>query len=259
MIRFYLAQIDLTKLFENLASQYGFGTALLIVVAFLLFLTYRAQLKAKNERDAANTLQIIEDTRRDALISNLAEKQGVTEAELRRVDRQLAESEGAVKLLNQQLNTERENRQREREELKEAMRRLSEKLTSYETRIEELQTSISGKNKEIGNLIIERDIAIDKLAEKEAQLARINANLDSTTNEVGRLNGVVQEQSEQIKVLSYELAALLPLPPPEKPPTLDDTIELKPEDLAEDPLRTLDNPSTQPLPIDIEDKKDEAA
>lgn len=206
------AQTDfLSQALQGIFSQYGATIGLIIFLIVILVLVLRGQLNAKTERDNARTLQLVEDTKRDEILTGYAAQFGAISEQLGNVRVELAEERGARKEISSQLQNERKERQHEREELKDAMRDLADKLKGHEGTIEELKLALAGKQREIGTLIIERDNANDKLAEKDAQLGRIQANLDNTTNEVIRLNGVVNEQKEQIVSLSYELAAISPI------------------------------------------------
>ncbi len=183
-----LAQIDISKLFNEVSAQFGIFTALTLILVIGVLLILRNQENAKITRKEAETKQIVEDTKRDSLISDLAIKQGKTEDELRTVVVELAESRGQVKLLDSQLQAEREKRQTEREELKASIRLLQEKHQANEGEIAKLKEDNNGKSERIRALELE-------ISNLNFQLADAN---NRELNQRGNLK-VYQDKSVQLE------------------------------------------------------------
>lgn len=203
MIPYLLAQseFNFSALFEAILSQYGALFTLLAIVGFMIFLTWRSQMSAENERNK-------QDVKRDSVINDYAAKYGELSQTVATQGIALAKAEGKVDLLTTQLETERDKRQKEREELKAAIRDLSDKLKKYEDEIAELKESLNGKDKHIQSLELERDKLLLELKERDAKLLHLERELSELKESKRHLEAKVMEQSEQMVVLIKQIAEL---------------------------------------------------
>jgi chromosome segregation ATPase len=203
MIPYLLAQAELSlgAIFEAFLVQYGALAALAAIVGFMLFLTWRSQINSETQRTQ-------QDNRRDSLINDYASKYGELSGTVATQGIALAKAEGKVDLLTTQLEAERDKRQKEREELKTAIRDLSDKLKKYENEIAELKESINGKDKHIQGLEGERDKLMLQLAERDLKILAIEKELAELRESKRHLEGVVMEQSTQIVSLTKQIVEL---------------------------------------------------
>lgn len=196
MILSHLAQTDfnLSAVFDGILSQYGALVTLLAIVGFMIFLTWRSQMSAENERNK-------QDIKRDNVINDYAAKYGELSQTVATQGIALAKAEGKVDLLTTQLETERDKRQKEREELKAAIRDLSDKLKKYEDEIAELKESLNGKDKHIVDLNTQ-------LVERENKLMQLEKEVSELRENKRHLEAKVMEQGEQIIVLTKQIVSL---------------------------------------------------
>lgn len=193
-----LAQIDLSGLISSIDSQFGAVVTFLSIIALSIFLIWRNQENAKTNAKNADTKRDEADTARDNTINDYAKKYGSLVETVTTQGVALARAEGKVELLNSQLEREREKNQREREELKNAIRNLAAKVEQYEIEITELKASVNGKALEIQALGIECDNLRSQILDLEQQKGSLEI-------EGERLRKLIDEQAKQITSLGHEL------------------------------------------------------
>jgi chromosome segregation ATPase len=205
-----LAQAELVQAsWQELVVQVGLIPALLFAIVTLLVVTYRRQIDAQTERTNSKT----ETTE---AINSIATKQtdelNKVNTEFRQYqmasEKTLGFVSGKVDLLSNQLEAERERRQKEHEELKAVIRNLSTELNAHKEKVEKLETELNGKLEEIKALRLERDTLHSDLKDKEFRVLNLEKEIVSIQAEKKRLDALVQEQAQQIQSLAKQLAEL---------------------------------------------------
>lgn len=205
MTPFILAQTSdpVSQAINDVYLQYG-ALALLALVAFIIvFRIWQNSEAARTKAIEVETSRKIEDTKRDTLISDLAEKQGKTSDELRQVVVELAESRGQVKLLDSQLQNERDKRQKEAIEFNERFANISKQY-------EALKEEHNGKTALIASQDLEISQLNSQLHDEQSKNTRLENTLKEVTIERDNLKKTVSEQAEQIISLANQLVLVDP-------------------------------------------------
>lgn len=198
----------LDSAFASVLAQYGAIAFLLIIVGFMLFLTWRSSEDAKTRRQIAEIERTKEDTKRDSIISDLAGKTTLYADDIAKLRETVAEERGARNLLSEQLSNERKERLEERETLKGLIRDVSDKLKSHEARIEELTNELNGKKEEIKALRLERDDLNTQLKDRDVQVMALQKDIEALQLSKQQTEQKVLEQTAQIQSLARQLADL---------------------------------------------------
>lgn len=209
MIPFILAQIvtgndNLDYLINQLLPIIGpIGitvVGLILLAGYVIKITTDARVE-KSQQDTARDASILDNS--NQLVKTLQIQATQGEA--------LARAEGKVDLLNNQLETEREKRQKEREELKALIRDLSDKLKGYEAEITELKAAVNGKALEIKALTLERDEQSNQLKDRDVKILYLEKQVSTREEEIRSLKLKAAESALQIETLGNQLAALDPV------------------------------------------------
>lgn len=213
MIRFQDVPIpiDLGDIFNQVVSQYGIIVALLVIGVVLVFLTWRNTVNAKIDQAKVNIAQQEQSIRQDASILDNSIQLTKTLAEISTLGISLAEERGKVNLLTVQLEHLRDKNQKEREELKAAIRGLSDKLEGYEAEITELKASVNGKALEIKALTLERDSLNQLLKDRDERVMQLEKQVSTQAEEIRGLKLKAEESALQIETLGNQLASLDPV------------------------------------------------
>jgi predicted RNase H-like nuclease (RuvC/YqgF family) len=209
MIPYLIAQAStIETAFGNILVQYGAFAALLAIVGFMLFLTWRSSEDAKIRRELASIENTKENTQMRSLVNDLASKATVYSDDIAKLRESVAEERGARNLLSEQLSNERKERLDERETLKGLIRDVSDKLKSHEARIEELTIELNGKVEEIKTLRLERDLLNTQLKDRDVKVMSLEKDIEALQLSKQQLEQKVNEQAEQVKSLAKQLADL---------------------------------------------------
>lgn len=222
MILFQLAQTPnpVSQAVNDIYLQYGAVIFLLALGVILIFRIWFNSEQAKIERQKTNDNRDKEDIRRDASITDNAIQLTKTLETVAIQGVALAKAEGKVDLLNNQLDTEREKRQTEREELKTAIRNLASKVEGYEAEIAELKAAVNGKVKEIAALTLERDELNAQLKDRDETVLHLEKQVSTLEEEIRSLKLKADESAMQISSLAEQLKQL-------DPPRTGDTDKMK--------------------------------
>lgn len=194
--------------FTGILAQYGAIAFLLAVVGFMVFLTWRSSEDARTRRQLSEIERTKEDTKRDSVINDYASKYGELSQIVGTQGIALAKAEGKVDLLSNQLEAERERRQKEHEELKGVIRDLSTKLKANEETVAQLKEELNGKLEEIKSLRLERDSLHDQLKDRDVLVQQLQKDIEVLRKEKARIEALIKEQSEQIVSLAKQVTAL---------------------------------------------------
>lgn len=203
--------INLAEIFNQVVAQYGIIVALLTIGVVLLFLTWRNTVNAKVSQTKVNIAQQEQSIRQDASILDNSIQLTKTLETVAIQGVALAKAEGKVDLLNNQLETERDKRQAEREELKNAIRNLAQKVEGYELKITELEANLNGKALEIKALTLERDELGNQLKDRDAKVLYLEKQVSTLEEEIRGLKAKAEESAAQIETLGQQLANLDPV------------------------------------------------
>ena len=201
MIHTILSQTNpLSQAVNDVYLQYG-ALAFLALMAFIIvFRIWQNSETARTKALEVENSRKIEDTKRDTLISDLAEKQGKTSDELRQVVVELAESRGQVKLLDSQLQNERDKRQKEAIDF-------SERFTLISKQYEDLKTDHNGKTVMIASQDLEISQLNAQVKEWESKHSQVQNKLSEVTKSLDAANDKIAEQAATIIELRQEVAS----------------------------------------------------